>query len=265
MPATSVSGALPFAPELDLHLVTGPGLRFDYSFVHTNLKDGTLNVTGLFSPQEVRLHGQVSSDQGTLDFPNAHLELSSGRVEVNKEPAQPLTVRVVEAQASGQVGDYEVALSPRGQIYPPTGVQPGGVPLDLGARSTPFLDTPYILALLMGPVISPASAGVGFDPLAALTAASQPVYTTGSITGFMLPGLVGQNLALDYSFDGPLSVRFQQHIIGRIYGQYITPFSGYAETRRLTFTYQVTSKYSAGWSINGLEQVRYQIQSFFSF
>ncbi len=267
--AASTAWALPVTPELDLHLVTGPDLKFNYSSayasIHTGIKDGALEVTGALSDAGSRVHGQVSANGGTLDFPNGHLELSSGRVRGGQGRGPAADGADRGRGGLGQVGDYEVALSPRGQIYPAAGLQPGGIPLDLGARSTPILDTPYILTLLMGPVISPASTGLGLDPLAVLTAASRPVYNTGSITGFMLPGLVGQNLALDYSFDGPLAVRFREHLFGRLYGQYITPISGYAETRRLAFTYQVTSKYSAGWSINGLEQVRYQIQSFFSF
>ena len=164
----SLGTPLPFTPELDLHLVTGSGLKFDYSSayfsVHNGLKDGNVDVTGALSPEGVCLHGQVSSDGGALDFPNGHLELTAGRLAVDKDANQPLTVRVVEAEASGQVGDYEVALSPRGQIYPMTSVQPGGIPLDLGARSTPFLDTPYILTLLMGPASLPGAHRFGSGP-----------------------------------------------------------------------------------------------------
>ena len=153
----------------------------------------------------------------------------------------------------------------RGQVYPPPGLHPGGVPLDLGARSTPFLDTPYILALLVGPVIAPAPVNMGFDPLAALSAATYVPSTTGTITGFTLPGLMGQNLALNYAFDGPISIWFRQRLFGRLYARYVTPLSGYTETRSLGITYQITPLYSIGWSVNGLQQVQYQIQSFFNF
>jgi len=259
------SGGLPFAPELDIHIATGPGLRFHYSFVDAAVQDGTLAITGTLTPEKVQVHGQVRSTKGTLNFPNARLDLVRGTATIDRVANQPLTVRVSDAEAAGEVGDYEIVLRPSGQVYPPPGLQPGSVGLDLGARSTPLLDTPYIMALLMGPVISPAATGVGFDPFAVLTAATGPITPPGAITGIMIPGLVGQNLALDYSFEGPLSVRFRQRLFGRLYGQYITPISGYAETRRLALTYQVTALYSVGFSVNGLDQVRYQVQSFFTF
>ncbi len=257
---------LPAPPSLDLTVVAGPDLTFRYSPVQAAVSRATLHLTGRFTPADVVLQGEAESTQGRLNFPNARLNLAHARVAIAREAGKALTVRIVDSEATGQVGDYELIMNPSGQIYPLVCTEPGCVPLDLNARSTPFLDTPYIMALLMGPVISPESAGVGLDPLAVLSAARRPTSTAGTITGVMIPTFFGQSVALDYSFEGPLALRLRQRLFGRLSAQYITPLTGPGpENNRLVLTYPVTPRYSLGWSINGLSQSRWQLQSFFDF
>jgi hypothetical protein len=262
------AAALPVAPDLDIHLAAGEKLRFTYpsiAQISALIQRAEVDITGQLQAQLAEWHGEAESRQGRLAFPNGRLDLVRARVSLDRAAGKPLQVRVDESEAVGQVGDYQVVLSPQGQVYPLVPTEEGAIPFELNARSTPFLDTPYIMALLMGPVISPGATGVGLDPLATLTASRGPTATAGTLTGVMLPGLGGQNLALDYSFEGPLSLRLRERLVGRLYGQYITPLTGPAETRRLVLTYQVTPRYSFGFSENGLEQSRWQVQSFFGF
>ena len=138
-----------------------------------------------------------------MKFPNTSLDLHHGPVALDRAAGGPLRVRILDGQAEGQVGDYHLVLNPTGQVYPDTAIDPGNAPLGLGAETTPYLDTPYVLASLMGPIITPPL-GVGSSVFSALTPAERQAASAATLTGFLLPGLGTQNVSLAYEFEGPL-------------------------------------------------------------
>jgi hypothetical protein len=206
----------------------------------------------------------MQTREGELAFPNAKLEVLSGRARVDRESDQPLRVRIVEAEAVGRAGDYQIVLNPSGQVYPAACYDPECIPLDLGIRTVPYLDPAYALALLVGPVVAPTM-GAGLDTLSVLKATRRPMPTTGALTGFLLPGLGTPNVSLQFSFEGPLSLRLQERLFGKVYVQYVSPLTGPAETRRVGITYQATPRYSIGFSTDALNNTRYQAQYYWTF
>jgi hypothetical protein len=261
--------SLSLAPELKVRALAGDDLRFRYRPVEAVIAPASfVDIGGRLSRQEVTLHGEVRSGKGELTFPNARLDLISGRASIDRNPGQPMRVKVIEAEAVGAVGDYQVILEPTGQVYPAACYDPECVPLDLGIRTLPYLDPAYAAALLVGPVVGP-TVSTGPDAMRVLSAAQRPVPAAGAITGFMLPGLGTYNVGLDYAFKGPVSLRLRQRLFGTTYVQYVSPISGANATSRLALNYQVTPGYFLGagiiWSPTALTQTLYQINRFWTF
>lgn len=259
--------APPFAPELQIRVVAGEGLSFEYKPVQAEIQPGPgtyVEIGGRLTAAEVRVGGEVRSGKAELSFPNARLDLISGVARIDRNPNQPLRVRVVEAEAVGTVGEYQVTLNPTGQVYPAACYDPECVPLDLRIRTTPYLEPAYALALLVGPIVAPAVSS-GLDSSSVLTAAHRPPVPGAALAGITLPYLGTYNVALDYTFEGPLTVRLRQRLFGRFFVQFSSPLAGQATTRRVAITYQVTPRYSIGFSQDALGNTRYQAQSYWPF
>jgi hypothetical protein len=259
--------ALPFAPELRIRVAAGEGLSFQYKPVEADIQPGPatyVEIGGKLTAADVTVDGEVRSAEGELTFPNARLDLVGGVARIDRKPNQPLRVRIVEAEAVGTVGEYQVVLNPSGQVYPAACYDPECVPLDLGIRTTPYIEPAYALALLVGPIVAP-TVSPGMDSLAVISAARRPPPAAGALAGITLPYLGTYNVALDYTFEGPLSVRLRQRLFGRFFVQFISPLAGAAAGRRVAITYQVTPRYSIGFSQDALGNTRYQAQSYWLF
>ena len=268
---------LPFAPKLAVRVVAGNDLWFRYKPVDALLQPSNpadaqpasyVDIGGKLTVPEVTVYGEVRSRKGELSFPNARLELTSGRARLERNPNQPMRVRILEAEATGTVGDYQIVLSPTGQVYPAACYDPECVPLDLGIRTTPYLDPAYALALLVGPVVAP-TVRAGPDALSVLSAVQRPTPGAGALTGFMLPSLGSSIFGLDYAFEGPLRLRVRERLFGRVFVTYLSPLTGSATTRRLSLNYQVTPRYFIGasiiWSATSLTQYLYLVNRSWTF
>jgi hypothetical protein len=263
--------AFPFSPELQVRLVAGPGLSFRDKPVEAEILPGLgptpatyVDLGGRLAAADLTVHGEVRSATGALTFPNAKLDLVSALARIDRNPNQPLRVRIVEAEAIGTVGEYQVVLNPSGQVYPEACYDPECVTPDLGIRTTPYLDPAYAQAILLGPIVAPAVSS-GMDTLTVLDAARRPPIPGATLTGISLPYLGTYNLGLDYTFEGPLHLRLRQRMFGRFYVQFYSPLTGQAVTRRVAITYQITPRYSLGFSQDALGNIRYQAQSYFTF
>jgi hypothetical protein len=265
----SLPGQFPITPAADITFLTGRHVDFRYGAIRAQVlpggppaapTSGYVRLTGSLTAQEAVLDGTFRAAAGRLNFPGGALDLHSATATVSKVAGSPPRV-LLEAEASGQIGDYNVVLSPSGQVFPFPAPGEGG--FSLGARSIPYLDEPFVLALLLGPTITPAVGAQTQTAELLTTPWSSPTYA-GTITGLAVPLVLG-NLALNYEFEGPVSLRLRQRLFGRLYAAYLAPVTGPAESRRLALTYDIAPRWSVGWSDNALDQSRWQVQSYFAF
>jgi len=192
---------------------------------------------------------------------------------------RPAAVRLphvwISAEADGRIGDYYVSLNPIGQVFPPPPEAnlPGTLGSQLGyslnAVSIPPLDEAYVMALLAGPVISPAI-GAQSQDIARLLSYPGSSSTLGSqVTGFALPTLgslspASPQLSLAVGFQGPVRLRVGERVFRRVLISYLSPLGG-VESRSLTITYEVTPRWSFGWGFNAIDKVLWEAQGFFPF
>jgi hypothetical protein len=259
------------APLLaDLLLLAGPGLRFEYGPVKAvaavggptvDPTTGYLYARGPLTAQDLTLNGRFDSHSGTVKFPAGTLDIEQARAEITKTLGQ-LPQIYISARATGTVGDYFVSLNPTGRIYPPPG--PAEPPLSLGIRTIPSLSEPLALALLIGSVVAPGPGTVA-GPLDLLLHPGETLPRTGTLTGLTVPGLGAPGVAVNWLFQGPLVLVLRQRLFGKFYASYASPLGGPVVNEQLTFTYQVSRRWSLGWSVNGLDQTRWQVQSFAEF
>jgi len=299
----TAGASLPFALDARVRLVVGDGVEFRYGAgsrpTRVKVDPGSyLYIGGPLTPAGVILDGQARSREGTLSFPNGTLTLRSGvatvtlshRQETRRiappsrgwaEAARPDggPARVphvwVSADADGRIGDYFVSLNPIGQVYPPppeTGLPgtPGArLGYSLNAVSIPPLDEAYIMALLAGPILSPAIGTESQDIARLLSYPGSPSTVGNEITGFALPTLgslspASPQLSLAVPFQGPVRLRIGERLFRRVLISYLSPLSG-AESRAVTITYEVTPRWSLGWNFNPIDRARWEAQAFFPF
>ena len=183
----------------------------------------------------------------------------------------------IRAEADGRIGEYYVSLSPVGQVYPPpehdgAGYRAPGVPpprgYDLNAVSIPSLDEAYILALLAGSVTTPSRAG-GRDVGDLLANAGGGGAGGGEITGIVLPtfGSVSgiPEVSLDVALQGPTRLRIGERLFNKLLVSYVSPLSGPSGRPAMRITYEVTPRWSVGWSFDELDRVRWEGQAFVPF
>jgi hypothetical protein len=223
---------------------------------------GYLDLRGRLTADDLLLHGEFESSEGQLVFPNGVLMLRRGTAWVERERGKQPVV-TVSAEADGRVGDYLVSLKPSGQIYPY-----GTAPLSLNLDAIPYLEPAYVMALLVGPVIAPTR---GERPDITTLLATPGTYGTsgGEITGIRLPtfgGALGmQEFSLDVALAGQVRLRLGQRILERLVVSYVSTLSGPAESRTLRLNCEVTPLWSVGWSVNELDQGRWEVQAFVPF
>ncbi len=264
-----------FAPKLDVRVATGENLwfqrgnpqrptriRVEPAGTTGGMSSGYLDIGGSMSAAGATLNGQFESHEGRLSFPNGTLTLHNGTARVTRDPGKKPVV-IVSAEAEGRVGDYLVSLNPSGQIYPYETAAGGstGPPLSLNLSSLPNLDEAYVMALLEGPIIAP-SMGERPDITSLLAQPAGGGATTGQITGIRLPAFASQGglqeLSLEFGLTGPVQLRLGQRILKRLVLSYVGAINGPVESRRLRFSYEVTPRYTLGWSVNELNEGRFE-------
>jgi hypothetical protein len=272
-----------FVPKLDVRLAVGQDIWFQRGSSQRatriridparTAEDGTrkgyLDIGGAMRAADVTLDGEFESHEGRLAFPNGVLSLRSGTARVTREAGKKPVV-MVTAEAEGRVGDYLVSLNPSGQIYPSETAAPAGTPppLALNLTSLPSLEEGYVLALLEGPIVTP-SLGTRPDITSLLAQPTGEGGTGGQVTGIRLPPfgnqLGMQELSLEVALAGPVQLRVGQRVLKRLVVSYVSTLSGPVESRRLRFSYEVTPRYSIGWSVNELNEGRSEINAFIPF
>ncbi len=269
-----------FAPKVDVRVVVGDNVwfrrgsesrptRIRIDPVHT-ATDGTLtgymDIDGMMTAAETTLDGHFESHEGQLAFPNGVLTLQTGTARINRSPGKKPVV-AVEAEAEGRVGEYLVSLNPSGQIYPSATASGAPAPFALNLTSSPPLDEAYVLALLQGPIVAP-SLGARPDITSLLNEPTRVGAGTGEITGIRYPvfGALGMHeVSLDVGLTGQVGLRLGQRFLRRLIVSYVSPLSGPVQSRTLRFSYEVTPRYSIGWSVNELDQGRFDINAFVPF
>jgi hypothetical protein len=113
-------------------------------------------------------------------------------------------------------------------------------------------------------VVAPGPGTVA-GPLDLLLHPGETLPRTGTLTGLTVPGLGAPGVAVNWLFQGPLVLVLRQRLFGKFYASYASPLGGPVVNEQLTFTYQVSRRWSLGWSVNGLDQTRWQVQSFAEF
>lgn len=270
-------------PALETRLVVGENVRFEhgskrhptrirmqpYGVTEDGVEAGYLDLGGRLSGSAVTLDGVFASAGGELAFPNGTLTLRQGLARVHRVPPQPPVI-TVEAEANGRVGDYYVSMQPSGQLYPYARAEGGGMGslLALNTNTIPQLDEAYVLALLVGPVVAPTRSA-GSDFLALLTDPTRSNGATGEITGLRLPpfgnSLGMQEFSLDISREGPVRLRLAQRLAERLSVSYVSTLTGAVESWNLKFNLEVTPRYQLGWSVDEVEQTRWEVSAFAPF
>jgi hypothetical protein len=181
----------------------------------------------------------------------------------------------ISAEADGRIGDYYVSLNPIGQVFPPPpgadlpGTSGSQLGYSLNAVSIPRLDEAYVMALLAGPVISPAIGPRSQDITRLLSSPGSSGALGSPVTGFALPTFgslspASPQLSLAVGFQGPVQLRVGERLFRRVLISYLSPLGG-VENRSLTVTYEVTPRWSFGWGFNSINQVLWQVQGLFPF
>jgi hypothetical protein len=275
-------GASPFSPKVDVRVLVGEEVRFRYGPEQrpTEVKfdrgqaepgqspTGYVDLGGQLSAQGLTLNGMVESHEGQLVFPNGILTLRRGSAWIDRAAGEPPRIRV-SAEADGRVGDYYVSLNPSGQIYPLAGGGELGSPhLALNAAAIPYLEPAFVMALLAGPVVAPTRGG-GRDFTALLGEPGGRAGGGGQVTGIMIPplgsALGAHDVSLDVALQGQVRLRLGERIFRRFLVSYVSPISGPEEARMLRVTYEVTPRWSLGWSVDELDRARWEAQAFLPF
>jgi hypothetical protein len=195
-----------------------------------------------------------------------------GEAGTTPSPARPPRIWV-SAEADGHIGGYYVSLNPIGQIYPPpTEAQAEVRELGyaLNAVSIPALDEVYVMALLAGPVISPAIGPESRDIARLLSYSGTPGVPVGEVTGVTLPTLgslspASPQISFAVPFQGPVQLRVGERVFSRVLVSYLSPLSGPIDSRALTITYEVTPRWSFGWTFSPIDRLRWEAQALFPF
>lgn len=268
--------ALPFAPEVDVTVLVGRDVRFQYGAgaratrieiqpgrPPTEGEEGTgyVHLKGRLSPEALKVDGKFDMEEGQIAFPNGVLELERGTARVLREAGQFRIM--VSAAANGRVGDYTVTLRPSGQIYPFDEKQ-----FDLNAASIPYLDEAYVMTLLVGPVVAPSRGGRQ-DIAALLAEPGRSSGVGGQVTGILFPpfgsALGMQEVALDVALEGQVRLRIGERFLERFVVSYVSALSGPSESRTLRINYEITPLWSMGWSVNERDRGRWEVQAFVPF
>jgi spore maturation protein SpmB len=224
---------------------------------------GKGKIGGHLGYEPMALDMKLGAKKGKLDFPAAAAEIKTLDVTASKQPEQPLTVfGRIEAQA--RVGRYRMDLSGGGALFPASN-------LTIHTTSTPPLTDAQAMALLLG--VPPSTLGTaGLPPEQALgtevaNRLASPVAALAA-TGVSAPLL--RAIGLDELSIGMASIAVGKRLAKTIYLYYVSPTGGAANatnagsataTGLTRVIIDVTPQVSIGFSVNDLQQWRYEIQS----
>lgn len=282
--ALAPPAALPFSPAVEVRMLLGEEVRFRYGASRrpTEIKidpgrelaegsaTGYLDIGGVASAAGLTLDGQAETHEGVLAFPNTMLTVRHGEVWVERRGGERPQIRVA-AEADGRVGDYSVSLRPAGLIYPMESEEDGPASSGLfswHADAIPYLDETLVMVLLVGPVVVP-SRGARRDATSLSAEPGSSGAAGAEITGIMFPpfgsALGVHQLSLDFAIQGPVRLRLGERIFSRVVISYVGALSGPSQSRTLRITYEIPPRWSVGWSVNELEQSRWEAQAFIPF
>jgi hypothetical protein len=275
---------LPFTPLVQVRVRVGEDVRFRYGAERrpTEVKidagepgqgrgaPGYVDLSGELSLHGLQADAELHSSEGQLAFPNGTLTLRRGTMWIRRVPGRPPRV-TISGEADGRIGEYSVSLRPVGQIYPFAEVTEGGIMvplLSLNAVTIPHLDEAYVMALLVGPVVAPTSGRT--NDLAALLAVPGTGGDSGAeITGVTLPQFGNplgiQEMALDVGTSGVVRLRLGEELFRRVRVVYVSALTGPTASESFRVMFEVTPLVSVGWSIDEVEQERWEVQSLLAF
>ena len=73
------------------------------------------------------------------------------------------------------------------------------------------------------------------------------------------------DVSLDVALQGQVRLRLGERIFRRFLVSYVSPISGPEGTRMVRVTYEVTPRWSLGWSVDELDHTRWEAQAFLPF
>jgi hypothetical protein len=250
----------PFSPAVNV-AVTIKNVTFASPSLNLTLAgQGTLG--GHLGYEPLALNLRLTSHQGRLALPAANADVKSVTVTVVKAAEGPLQASAsVSAQA--HVGRYRVDLSGNGQVFPTS-------TLNIRAESTPPLTQIQVTALLLGFQPSFTEFGttqsesiLGQQISRSLYTSPLPLASLGISSA--LSRLIGlSELSFAYS---PLAtqVAIGKRISNKIYIYYLSAVTGAVQSNLTRLTYDLTPHVAVGFSVNELQQWRYEIQTYRTF
>jgi hypothetical protein len=201
---------------------------------------------------------KFNSKRGALDFPTAVAEVQKMEVTVSKKPEETLYA-FGHVEATARVGRHKVDLTGGGMLFPHS-------ELRIVANATPPLPETQAAALLLGIPATVMGAGDGSaqETLGQRVAESlSSSVTTMAAAGVSAPLLKASGLnELSFAIS-PMSTRLQlgKRLAERVYIYYLSSLGGASRTSLLRFIFDITPDLSVGFSVNELEQQRYEIQT----
>jgi spore maturation protein SpmB len=250
-----------FSPQMDIAVIAGD-MHVETATAQVILA-GKGKIGGHLGYEPMALDMKLGAKKGKLDFPAAAAEIKTLDVTASKQPEQPLNVfGHIEAQA--RVGRYRMDLSGGGALFPASN-------LAIHTTSTPPLTDAQAMALLLG--VPPSTLGsAGLPPEEALgvevaNRLASPVAALAA-TGVSAPLL--RAIGLDELTLGMASIAVGKRLAKTIYLYYVSPTGGAANatsagsataTGLTRVIIDVTPQASIGFSVNDLQQWRYEIQS----
>ncbi len=230
---------------------------------------GYLDLGGRATAEGLTLVGEFESKQGWLAFPNGTLTLQRARASVSRRAGE-VPVVIIDAEASGRVGDYYVSMRPVGQVFPyEPEPGPGEAPsLQVNASSIPYLEEGFVLALLAGPVVAPTR-GARSSVAQLLSDPTRGQGVEGEIRGVMVPAFSDASgraeVGVDVETSGQMRLRLGQRLSDRFAISYVSSLGEARRSYTLRFTYQVTHLWSVGRAVDERDQGRWEVQAFIPF
>jgi len=260
IPRKGLGGEISWRPRYSPYVeveVQAEGVEVSTRTARVELAGGGI-IGGRLGYEPLAVEMKLKAKRGVLDFPAAVAEVQKMEVTISKRPEEPLRA-LGHVEAMARVGRYRVDLSGGGLLFPSS-------ELRINATASPPLTEAQASALLLG--VPPSTLGREGEP--AEEALGQQVaeslsssVTALAATGFSAPLLkaVGLN-ELSFAIS-PVSTRLQlgKRLAERVYIYYLSSLGGASEASLMRIILDLTPGLSVGFSVNELQQYRYELQT----